>query len=346
MLSNQPETLLATCDEIISIFSRVRERLIVSQGQMMSFGGAGIQEWLRTSGAAASLPPATSAAAAATTPREPMDLISAQAMLGGDRSKFQEYLESAKMKGMLVEQPPQSSSSLDFMFRGGRDVGEVQTVINALDSIRTSPPQRHQRRRKDEGSKVVTTVPAPQMGNLDLPPEDGYTWRKYGQKEILGTKYPRSYYRCTHQKFYECPAKKQVQRLDDDPYMFEVTYRGTHTCHMSSTAPSAPAPLPEHTLPPPTAAVHHPHLSTSLANTTNWLSMHILQGVSAAGTTSSMAAGSSGGAGPSASRFPDCQLPVADMADAMFNSGSSSSTSMDLIFSSMDEKWDSEVKKA
>lgn len=34
-------------------------------------------------------------------------------------------------------------------------------------------------------------VPAPQMGNLDLPPDDGYTWRKYGQKEILGSKYPR-----------------------------------------------------------------------------------------------------------------------------------------------------------
>lgn len=45
--------------------------------------------------------------------------------------------------------------------------------------------------RKDEGEKFVTTVAAPQMGNLDLPPEDGYTWRKYGQKEILGSKYPR-----------------------------------------------------------------------------------------------------------------------------------------------------------
>lgn len=147
----------------------------------------------------------------------------------------------------------------------------------------------------------------------------------------------RSYYRCTHQKLYNCPAKKQVQRLDNDPFTFELTYRGTHTCHMSSTAPSAPASLPEHTLPPPTATVP---LSSSLANTSHWLSMHIIQGASASG--------SGGGAGPSAStpatRFPDCPLPVADMADAMFNSGSSSS-SIDLIFSSMDEKWDSEVKK-
>jgi hypothetical protein len=28
-------------------------------------------------------------------------------------------------------------------------------------------------------------------GNADQPPDDGYTWRKYGQKDILGSRYPR-----------------------------------------------------------------------------------------------------------------------------------------------------------
>ncbi|KAL1542050.1 DNA binding domain [Salvia divinorum] len=288
MLANQPEALLASCEEIITIFNGVKERLVALQGNLMGFPGRG------------------GAGGSSSAPRELMDLISAQTMLG---------------------QP-----GLDFMFGGGRGagkagpVGEVQPVANATDSIRTSP-SRNLRRRKDEGGKFVTTVAAPQMGNLDLPPEDGYTWRKYGQKEILGSKYPRSYYRCTHQKLYNCPAKKQVQRLDDDPFTFELTYRGTHTCHMSSTAPSAPAPLPEQTLPPPTSSLP---LSSSLASTSHWLSMHITSGASTS---------------TSAARFPaDCPLPVADMADAMFNSGSSSS-SMDLIFSSMDDKWDSEVKK-
>lgn len=34
-------------------------------------------------------------------------------------------------------------------------------------------------------------APAPQFGNTEIPPEDGFTWRKYGQKEIYGSIYPR-----------------------------------------------------------------------------------------------------------------------------------------------------------
>ncbi|XP_059634327.1 probable WRKY transcription factor 53 [Cornus florida] len=67
-------------------------------------------------------------------------------------------------------------------------------------------------------------------GSLD----DGYSWRKYGQKEILGANFPRAYYRCTHRNAQGCLATKQVQRSDQDASVFEISYRGRHTCIQSS----------------------------------------------------------------------------------------------------------------
>lgn len=60
--------------------------------------------------------------------------------------------------------------------------------------------------------------------------DDGYNWRKYGQKVILGANHPRAYYRCTHRHTQGCLATKLVQRTDDDASLFEVSYRGKHSC--------------------------------------------------------------------------------------------------------------------
>ncbi|XVF13000.1 hypothetical protein REPUB_Repub08aG0169300 [Reevesia pubescens] len=76
---------------------------------------------------------------------------------------------------------------------------------------------------------------------LEGPYDDGYSWRKYGQKDILGAKYPRSYYRCTYRNTQNCWATKQVQRSDEDPTIFEVTYRGSHTCAHGNLAIPPPA---------------------------------------------------------------------------------------------------------
>lgn len=55
--------------------------------------------------------------------------------------------------------------------------------------------------------------------------DDGYRWRKYGQKAVKNSAFPRSYYRCTH---HTCNVKKQVQRLAKDTAVVVTTYEGVH----------------------------------------------------------------------------------------------------------------------
>ncbi|BAT84473.1 hypothetical protein LR48_Vigan03g141000 [Vigna angularis] len=55
--------------------------------------------------------------------------------------------------------------------------------------------------------------------------DDGYKWRKYGQKSIKNSPNPRSYYRCTNPR---CSAKKQVERSIEDPDTLIITYEGLH----------------------------------------------------------------------------------------------------------------------
>ncbi|XP_066315296.1 WRKY transcription factor WRKY24-like [Miscanthus floridulus] len=54
--------------------------------------------------------------------------------------------------------------------------------------------------------------------------DDGYNWRKYGQKQVKGSENPRSYYKCT---FPSCPTKKKVERSLDGQ-ITEIVYKGTH----------------------------------------------------------------------------------------------------------------------
>lgn len=152
----------------------------------------------------------------------------------------------------------------------------------------------------------------------------------------------RSYYRCAH-KSLGCVAKKKVQRMDEDPFMMEITYHFHHTCRTPSLLPSSSstramfeAPQP----PPP------PSASTSI-RFGSWISgefevdqkdknepdechvpVHSRQeGGSGTGESSSVHV--------EASHVRDVSVreePVENIADFLFNSRTSDN-SMDSIFS-------------
>ncbi|XP_038890090.1 probable WRKY transcription factor 3 [Benincasa hispida] len=66
--------------------------------------------------------------------------------------------------------------------------------------------------------------PPPPPHASDKPADDGFNWRKYGQKLVKGSEYPRSYYKCTH---LNCPVKKKIERSPDGQ-ITEIIYKGQH----------------------------------------------------------------------------------------------------------------------
>ncbi|XP_015688107.2 probable WRKY transcription factor 65 [Oryza brachyantha] len=117
------------------------------------------------------------------------------------------------------------------------------------------PPAKRSRRSVE---KRVVSVPIAECGDRPKgagegpPPSDSWAWRKYGQKPIKGSPYPRGYYRCSSSK--GCPARKQVERSRADPTVLLVTYSFEHnhpwpqpktSCHASKSSPRPAAPKPE-----------------------------------------------------------------------------------------------------
>jgi WRKY transcription factor 22 len=96
-------------------------------------------------------------------------------------------------------------------------------------------------------SKEVTRVPVGTSA-------DPWAWRKYGQKPIKGSPYPRGYYRCSTDK--DCRARKQVERCRTDASTLIVSYTGEH---------SHPVPLHRNALAGTTRNKPQPAPSTSPA---------------------------------------------------------------------------------
>ncbi|CAN4096157.1 unnamed protein product [Withania somnifera] len=96
-------------------------------------------------------------------------------------------------------------------------------ILNCIESTDNQVPQQQQESDKKQNQfeqrGIFSTSISPHNSS-----DDGYTWRKYGQKHVKGSNFPRSYYKCTQQN---CPVRKKVECAPNGQ-VIEIVYNGAH----------------------------------------------------------------------------------------------------------------------
>ncbi|KAJ8527871.1 hypothetical protein K7X08_015322 [Anisodus acutangulus] len=110
---------------------------------------------------------------------------------------------------------------------------KMEVIVSQSDQQRVTCPIKHEkaldklqpRRNPDTSVHGLTSDQALTLFRVpEKPSEDGYNWRKYGQKLVRGNEFTRSYYKCTYPN---CLAKKQVERSHDG-HITDIHYIGKH----------------------------------------------------------------------------------------------------------------------
>ncbi|KAG6488576.1 probable WRKY transcription factor 13 [Zingiber officinale] len=142
--------------------------------------------------------------------------------------------------------------------RASKEVGAVQVNHGGMISSKNngkpdsglgvgSMSMRTMMKKKVKGARRKMREPRfcfKTMSEVDVL-DDGYKWRKYGQKVVKNTQHPRSYYRCTQEN---CRVKKRIERLAEDPRMVITTYEGRHVHSPSHDEEDSQAPSKVSTL--------------------------------------------------------------------------------------------------
>ncbi|XP_043701732.1 probable WRKY transcription factor 65 [Telopea speciosissima] len=125
------------------------------------------------------------------------------------------------------------------------------TTTSTAATALASPRKSRRAVQKRVVSVPIADLDGSRIKGEGAPPYDSWAWRKYGQKPIKGSPYPRGYYRCSSSK--GCPARKQVERSRVDPTMLVVTYACEHNHPWPASKNQQQQPKQQTT--PPTTAV-------------------------------------------------------------------------------------------
>ncbi|XP_045796859.1 WRKY transcription factor 23-like [Trifolium pratense] len=123
-----------------------------------------------------------------------------------------------------ISQQPATPNSSSISSASSEAINDEQTKTvdqanNQLNKQLKAKKTTNQKRQREARIAFMTKSEVDHL-------EDGYRWRKYGQKAVKNSPFPRSYYRCTS---VSCNVKKHVERSLNDPTIVVTTYEGKHT---------------------------------------------------------------------------------------------------------------------
>ncbi|MCE3051339.1 hypothetical protein HAX54_049536 [Datura stramonium] len=153
--------------------------------------------------------------------------------------------QSSKIPSQIVNTPNSSSiSSSSTEAAANDDQQTTKTVDNQQpedhqDKNKKQLKPKKKKQKRERGPRFAFMTKS-EVDHLD----DGFRWRKYGQKAVKNSPFPRSYYRCTTAT---CGVKKRVERSSEDPSIVVTTYEGTHTHPCPITPRGSIGILPETT---------------------------------------------------------------------------------------------------
>ncbi|KAK3003560.1 hypothetical protein RJ639_019110, partial [Escallonia herrerae] len=125
------------------------------------------------------------------------------------------HLENENSPARLTSEPELSQTSVTQSISSSASPTVKQNMLSPLAKCTSKcVAEFDQQNYSDVAAVPVTKTPS----------IEGYSWRKYGQKQVKTPQGSRSYFKCTYSK---CSAKK-IERFDLTSCITEIIYKGGH----------------------------------------------------------------------------------------------------------------------